>query len=301
VLLHALPLYHIHGLFVALHCALLSGAKILLQNKFDASVALDSFTNTTVMMGVPTFYTRLLAETRLTRDAVKNVRLFISGSAPLLSETFNSFEQRTGHRILERYGMTETGLIASNPLQGERLAGTVGLPLPGVQVRIADPQDGVGIVEVKGLNVFKGYWNMPDKTKSEFREDGFFITGDMGMFDDAGYLNLVGRAKDLIISGGLNVYPKEIEDAIDALDGVVESAVFAIPHPDFGEAVAAAVTLQKDSQLTTATIIASLRNQLASFKTPKRIYVLDELPRNAMSKVQKALLREQYKSEFSKR
>jgi malonyl-CoA/methylmalonyl-CoA synthetase len=253
------------------------------------------------MMGVPTFYTRLLAETRLTRDAVKNVRLFISGSAPLLSETFNSFEQRTGHRILERYGMTETGMIASNPLAGERRAGTVGLPLPGVQVRIADPQDGVGIVEVKGPNVFKGYWNMPDKTKSEFRDDGFFITGDMGLVDDAGYLNLVGRAKDLIISGGLNVYPKEIEDAIDALDGVIESAVFAIPHPDFGEAVAAAVTLQKNSTLTADTIVGALRVQLAAFKTPKRVYVLDELPRNAMSKVQKALLREQYKSEFSKR
>jgi malonyl-CoA/methylmalonyl-CoA synthetase len=301
VLLHALPLYHIHGLFVALHCSLLSCAKILLQSKFDASVVLDSFAKATVMMGVPTFYTRLLAETRLTRDAVKNVRLFISGSAPLLSETFNSFEQRTGHRILERYGMTETGMIASNPLAGERRAGTVGLPLPGVQVRIADPQDGVGIVEVKGPNVFKGYWNMPDKTKSEFRDDGFFITGDMGLVDDAGYLNLVGRAKDLIISGGLNVYPKEIEDAIDALDGVIESAVFAIPHPDFGEAVAAAVTLQRNSTLTADTIVGALRVQLAAFKTPKRVYVLDELPRNAMSKVQKALLREQYKSEFSKR
>jgi malonyl-CoA/methylmalonyl-CoA synthetase len=299
VLLHALPLYHIHGLFVALHCALLGGAKILLQASFNARAALDALRDATVMMGVPTFYTRLLGEPALNRESVRNVRLFISGSAPLLTDTFDTFEHRTGHRILERYGMTETGMIASNPLDGERRPGTVGLPLPGVQVRIADPQDGVGIVEVKGPNVFKGYWNMPDKTKAEFRDDGFFITGDMGLSDEDGYLHLVGRAKDLIISGGLNVYPKEIEDAIDALDGVIESAVFAIPHPDFGEAVAAAVTLQSGSTLTPDTIIAALRTQLAAFKTPKRVYVLEELPRNAMSKVQKAVLREQYKNEFS--
>jgi len=298
VLLHALPLYHIHGLFVALHCALLSGAKTLLQNKFEPSTVLDSLPNATVMMGVPTFYTRLLGEANLTHAAVRTVRLFVSGSAPLLADTFNEFEQRTGHRILERYGMTETGMIASNPLDGERRAGTVGLPLPGVQVRIADPQDGIGIVEVQGLNVFKGYWNMPDKTKAEFRGDGFFITGDMGVIDADGYLHLVGRAKDLIISGGLNVYPKEIEAAIDALEGVVESAVFAIPHPDFGEAVAAAVTLQPNSKLSPESIIATLRTQLAAFKTPKRIYMLDELPRNAMSKVQKAVLRERFKDQF---
>jgi malonyl-CoA/methylmalonyl-CoA synthetase len=298
VLLHALPLYHIHGLFVALHCALLSRTKILFHVSFNARAALDALQNATVMMGVPTFYTRLLAEPGLNRESVRNVRLFVSGSAPLLTDTFESFEQRTGHRILERYGMTETGMIASNPLHGERRPGTVGPPLPGVHVRIADPQDGVGIVEVKGPNVFKGYWNMPDKTKAEFRDDGYFITGDMGLIDNDGYVHLVGRAKDLIISGGLNVYPKEIEDAIDALNGVIESAVFAIPHPDFGEAVAAAITLQKDSTLTGDAIIATLRTQLASFKCPKRVYVLDELPRNAMSKVQKAVLRERFKNEF---
>jgi len=304
VLLHALPLYHIHGLFVALHCALLSGATTLLQPRFDAKLAMQSLAHATVMMGVPTFYTRLLAEPSFNRDAVRNVRLFVSGSAPLLTETFTAFEQRTGQRILERYGMTETGMIASNPLVGERRAGTVGLPLPQVQVRVADEQGDavatgeVGNVEVRGPNVFKGYWQQPEKTKAEFRSDGYFITGDLGIIEPDGYLRLVGRAKDLIISGGLNVYPKEIEDAIDALDGVGESAVFAIPHPDFGEAVAAAVTLTANSKLSSAEIIEALRTQLASFKTPKRIYILDELPRNAMSKVQKAALRERYKDEF---
>ena len=305
VLLHALPLYHIHGLFVALHCSLLSGARILLEPRFDARSALQSLKRATVMMGVPTFYTRLLAEPALDRDTVKNVRLFISGSAPLLAETFSAFEQRTGQRILERYGMTETGMIASNPLHGERRAGTVGPPLPGVSVRIVGEwrevlqQDKVGMVEVSGPNVFKGYWNMPEKTAAEIRDDGYFITGDLGQLEADGYLRLIGRAKDLIISGGLNVYPKEIEDAIDALHGVVESAVFAIPHPDFGEAVAAAVTLQAGAQLAPAEIISALRAQLAAFKTPKRIYILDELPRNAMGKVQKAKLREQYAREFA--
>jgi len=305
VLLHALPLYHIHGLFVALHCALLSGARILLEPRFDARSALQSLKHATVMMGVPTFYTRLLAERSLDREAVKQVRLFISGSAPLLAETFAAFEQTTGQRILERYGMTETGMIASNPLHGERRAGTVGLPLPDVSVRITDesgaelPATTVGMVEVRGPNVFKGYWNMPEKTAADMRSDGYFITGDLGLREADGYLRLIGRAKDLIISGGLNVYPKEIEDAIDALDGVVESAVFAIPHPDFGEAVAAAVTLQASMILSPADIIAALRTQLAAFKTPKRVYVLEELPRNAMGKVQKAKLRETYKDEFS--
>lgn len=302
VLVHALPLYHIHGLFVALHCALLSGAKTVLQEKFEPRAVLKALRDATVMMGVPTFYTRLLADAELNKDAVKNVRLFVSGSAPLLTETFTDFESRTGHRILERYGMTETGMIASNPLKGERRAGTVGLPLPGVSVRVANDgatlnKNEVGIVEVKGSNVCKGYWNMPEKTKAEFR-DGYFITGDLGTIEDDGYLRLVGRAKDLIISGGLNVYPKEIEDAIDALPGVLESAVFAIPHPDFGEAVAAAVTL-RDRAVTPDSIINTLRVQLAAFKTPKRVYVLDELPRNAMSKVQKAVLRERYKNEFA--
>ena len=293
VLLHALPLYHIHGLFVALHCALLSGASILLHAKFDVNAVLNALPRTTVMMGVPTFYTRLLADARLNRDVVRNLRLFVSGSAPLLADTFEEFEARTGHRILERYGMTETGMIASNPLQGERRPGTVGLPLPGVSVRIAGEKDGVGVVEVKGPNVFKGYWNMPEKTRAEFR-DGYFITGDLGTIESDGYLRLVGRAKDLIISGGLNVYPKEIEEAIDALDGVVESAVFAIPHADFGEAVAAAVTLSPKSSQSEATIITALRRQLAAFKTPKRVFILDELPRNAMGKVQKNLLRERF-------
>jgi malonyl-CoA/methylmalonyl-CoA synthetase len=305
VLLHALPLYHIHGLFVAVHCALLSGACILLQPRFDARTVLTSLQQATVMMGVPTFYTRLLTDSSLDRAAVSNVRLFVSGSAPLLAETFTAFEQRTGQRILERYGMTETGMIASNPLDGERRAGTVGLPLPDVDVRIVDdsgsvpPAGEVGMVEVRGPNVFKGYWNLPEKTAAEIHDDGYFVTGDLGLFESDGYLRLIGRAKDLIISGGLNVYPKEIEDAIDALDGVVESAVFAIPHPDLGEAVAAAVTLQPGTQVTPESLIAVLRTQLAAFKTPKRVYVLDELPRNAMSKVQKAVLRERYQNAFS--
>jgi malonyl-CoA/methylmalonyl-CoA synthetase len=304
VLLHALPLYHIHGLFVALHVALFSGATTLLEPRFDAKSALQQLQQATAMMGVPTFYTRLLNEAALNRDAVRNVRLFVSGSAPLLTDTFESFEQRTGHRILERYGMTETGMIASNPLQGERRAGTVGLPLPKVAVRITDDNGKevaagtVGNVEVRGPNVFKGYWNMPEKTRAEFR-DGYFITGDVGCLESDGYLRLIGRAKDLIISGGLNVYPKEIEDAIDALPGVNESAVFAIPHPDFGEAVAAAVTLQTKETVTAETIIAALRPILAGFKTPKRVYIVDELPRNAMSKVQKNVLRERYKNEFA--
>ena len=304
VLLHALPLYHIHGLFVALHCALLSGATMLLQPKFDARSALHDLEQATVMMGVPTFYTRLLSEPELDPAAVRNVRLFVSGSAPLLAETFNEFEQRTGQRILERYGMTETQMIASNPLHGERRPGTVGLPLPDVSVRIADDNGSpvargeIGIVEVKGPNVCKGYWNMPEKTAAEIRADGHFITGDMGQLETDGYLRLVGRAKDLIISGGLNVYPKEIEEAIDALDGVIESAVFAIPHPDFGEAVAAAVTLKPGAALTSEAIIATLRAQLATFKTPKVVYIVDELPRNAMSKVQKNVLRERYADRF---
>lgn len=305
-LLHALPLYHIHGLFVALHCALLAGARILLLPKFEVGTVLSNLTRATVMMGVPTFYTRLLADERLNRAAVRNVRLFVSGSAPLLAETFEQFAARTGTRILERYGMTETGMIASNPLDGERRAGTVGLPLPEVRVRITGengaplPAGEVGNVEVKGPNVFQGYWHMPDKTASEFRADGYFITGDLGTLEPDGYLRLVGRAKDLIISGGLNVYPKEIEAAIDALPGVAESAVFAIPHPDFGEAVAAAVTLRAGASLDPEAIITTLRSRLAAFKTPKRVYIVDELPRNAMSKVQKAVLRERYRDAFAR-
>lgn len=307
VLLHALPLYHVHGLIVASHCALLSGARILLQPKFVARDALEALPRATVMMGVPTFYTRLLAEPGLNRAAVRNMRLFISGSAPLLTETFDRFAERTGHRILERYGMTETGMITSNPLHGERRRGTVGPALPGISVRITDergtplPNGEIGNVEVKGPNVFLGYWRMPEKTAAEFRADGYFVTGDLGLLDADGYLQLVGRAKDLIISGGLNVYPKEIEETIDALPGVAESAVFGIPHPDFGEAVAAAITPQPGATLDPEAIISTLRAQLAAFKTPKRIFIVDELPRNAMSKVQKAVLRERYRNEFRPR
>ena len=303
VLLHALPLYHIHGLFVALHCALLSGAKILLQSRFDAAAVLRALPEATVMMGVPTYYTRLLLEPQLQRDLVRNVRLFVSGSAPLLSETLAAFEQRTGHRILERYGMTETGMISSNPLQGERRAGSVGLPLPEVAVRVLDeqgaavPQGEVGVVAVRGPNVCRGYWQMPDKTAAEFRADGFFLTGDLGRIDHDGYLHLVGRAKDLIISGGLNVYPKEIETVLDAVEGVAESAVFALPHRDLGETVAAAIVLKStalDHARLHEQIMAAARRQLAGFKIPRRIFIVAELPRNAMGKVQKAVLREQF-------
>jgi malonyl-CoA/methylmalonyl-CoA synthetase len=305
VLLHALPLYHIHGLFVALHCALLSGARIVLHSKFDARAVINALPRSTVLMGVPTFYTRLLNEPDLNQEAVRSVRLFISGSAPLLAETFEQFEARTQQRILERYGMTETGMIASNPLHGERRGGTVGLPLPTVSVRITNddgerlPNGEIGNVEVKGPNVFQGYWRLPEKTAAEFRSDGYFITGDLGLIESDGYLRLVGRAKDLIISGGLNVYPKEIEEIIDAIAGVDESAVFAIAHPDFGEAVAAAVALKPGATATADSLIAALKPQLAAFKMPKRLYVLDELPRNAMSKVQKAVLRERYRDAFT--
>ncbi len=304
VLLHALPLFHIHGLFVALHCAFLSGAKTLLLNRFAPAEVIAGLGEATVMMGVPTFYTRLLVEPAFDAGCCGSIRLFISGSAPLLADTFQEFEQRTGHRILERYGMTETGMISSNPLTGQRRPATVGLPLPGVGVRIVDgdgeavARDAVGMVEVRGANVFKGYWNMPEKTAAEFRRDGFFMTGDLGTIDGDGYLRIVGRAKDLVITGGLNVYPKEIEDAIDALPGVAESAVFGVPHPDFGEAVAAAVTLRPGIAVDGQALLTALRPQLAAFKLPKRIYVVDELPRNAMSKVQKAVLRDRYRDAF---
>jgi len=305
VLLHALPLYHIHGLFVALHCALLSGAKVLLQPRFDAAAVLQALPAATVFMGVPTYYTRLLAEPALQASLTRNVRLFVSGSAPLLAETFTAFERRTGQRILERYGMTETGMISSNPLHAERRAGSVGPPLPGVEVSVLDeqgaalPQGSVGVVAVRGPNVCRGYWQMPDKTAADFRSDGYFITGDLGMVDGDGYLHLVGRAKDLIISGGLNVYPKEIEAVLDALELVQESAVFALPHPDLGESVAAALVLQpaaagRDHAAISAEILATLRPHLAGFKLPRRLFFVTELPRNAMGKVQKALLRERY-------
>ncbi|HSQ79895.1 MAG TPA: malonyl-CoA synthase [Casimicrobiaceae bacterium] len=304
VLLHALPVFHVHGLFVAVHCALLAGARMLWLPKFDAREVVDLLPAATVMMGVPTFYARLLAEEAFTRDACRNTRLFVSGSAPLLPETFDAFRARTGRTILERYGMTETGMIASNPLDGPRAAGTVGLPLPGISVRVVDAAGGpcgpgtVGSVEVKGPNVFAGYWRMPDKTREEFTADGWFRTGDMGDWvadgEAKGYLRLVGRSKDMIISGGLNVYPKEIEERIDALPGVAESAVIGVPDADFGEAVTAVVVARPGHALDERAIISALKGEIAGFKVPKRVHVVAELPRNAMGKVQKNLLRERY-------
>jgi malonyl-CoA/methylmalonyl-CoA synthetase len=299
VLLHALPIYHVHGLFVACHCALLAGARMLWLAKFDADEVRALLPRATVMMGVPTFYTRLLALPSFGKDDCRATRLFVSGSAPLLAETFDEFRERTGHTILERYGMTETGMIASNPLEGERVAGTVGPPLPGVSVRVAaggEPgaASDVGGIEVKGPNVFAGYWRMPDRTREEFTDDGYFRTGDVGEFLPNGHLRIVGRAKDLIISGGLNVYPKEIEEKIDALPGVVESAVIGVPDADFGEAVAAIVVARPGEALTEAGVIEALRCEIARFKVPKRVHFVVELPRNAMGKVQKNLLRKQF-------
>ncbi len=302
VLLHALPIYHVHGLFVATHCVLLSGARMLWLPKFDAREVTALLPRATVMMGVPTFYTRLLAEPAFGRDSCATIRLFVSGSAPLLAETFEAFVARTGQAILERYGMTEAGMITSNPLAGPRLAGTVGPPLPGIEVRIVDeagtPCAGaaIGAVEVRGPNIFAGYWQMPEKTRAEFTADGYFRTGDMGQWADAGtgnpYLRIVGRAKDLIITGGLNVYPKEIEERIDALEGVVESAVVGVPDADFGEAVAAVVVCKPGAGLTERGVIGALKGEIATFKVPKRVLFVDDLPRNAMGKVQKAVLRD---------
>jgi malonyl-CoA/methylmalonyl-CoA synthetase len=304
VLLHALPIYHVHGLFVAVHCALLSGARMLWLPRFDAEEIVDLLPQATVMRGVPTFYTRLLAQPSLTRDASRHVRLFVSGSAPLLPETFAAFRERTGHTILERYGMTETGMITSNPIEGVRAPGTVGRPLPGVNVRVVDDAGDecspgtIGSVQVRGPNVFAGYWRLPDKTREEFTADGWFRTGDVGEWvpdgPAEGYLRLVGRAKDLIISGGLNVYPKEIEERIDALPGVAESAVIGVPDPDFGEAVTAAVVPKPGATVDEAQVIAALRGDIASFKVPKHVYAIDELPRNAMGKVQKNVLRQRF-------
>ena len=300
VLYHALPIYHVHGLFVAIHCVLLSGSRMWFCPRFDVKEALELLPRSSVMMGVPTFYTRLLANPEFGREHCAAVRVFISGSAPLLPETFAAFEARTGVRILERYGMTETGMNTSNPLFGERIGGTVGPPLPGVSVRVTGddgksvPAGEIGGIEVKGPNVFKGYWGMPEKTAEEFTADGFFRTGDMGRLPANGYLQIVGRAKDLIITGGLNVYPKEIEELIDSLPGVAESAVIGIPHPDFGEAVAAVVVAQPNARLTSNKIIAALKPQLAGFKMPKYVYLVADLPRNTMGKVQKNILRQQY-------
>jgi malonyl-CoA/methylmalonyl-CoA synthetase len=304
VLLHALPVYHVHGLFVAVHCVLLAGARMLWLPRFDAQPVLQALRSATVMMGVPTYYARLLAESAFTRDACKNVRLFVSGSAPLLAETFDAFRARTGHAILERYGMTETGMIASNPLAGTRAAGTVGRPLPGIKVRIAGEADHecapgtLGGVQVQGPNVFAGYWRLPDKTREEFTADGWFRTGDLGEIvaggDAAGYLRLAGRSKDLVISGGLNVYPKEIEERIDVMPGVAESAVIGVPDPDFGEAVTAVVVAKPGESVDGDAIIAALKRDIAGFKVPKHVHVVDALPRNTMGKVQKNVLRERF-------
>lgn len=301
VLLHALPIFHIHGLFVACHCVLLSGASMLFLPRFDAADITRWLPRATVFMGVPTYYTRLLAQPDIGADACRHMRLFTCGSAPLLPQTFEEFRARTGHTILERYGMTETGMNTSNPLDGERRAGTVGLPLAGVSLRIVDANgravtDGeVGELQVKGNNVFKGYWRQPDKTRQEFTADRYFRTGDLARRDPDGYLAIVGRAKDLVISGGLNVYPKEIEICLDKLDGVIESAVIGLPHPDFGEAVAAVVVRATGREdLTEPVIIAALKENIAGFKVPKRIFFAKELPRNAMGKVQKNILRERF-------
>lgn len=302
VLLHALPIFHTHGLFVATNVVLLSGATMLFLPKFDADQVIRLLPRATSMMGVPTFYVRLLEHAGLTKDLVKHIRLFVSGSAPLLADTHREWEARTGHRILERYGMTETNMNTSNPYDGERIAGTVGFPLPGVALRIADPETGqilaqgeIGMIEVKGPNVFHGYWRMPEKTKAEFRDDGFFITGDLGKIDDKGYVHIVGRGKDLIISGGYNVYPKEVETEIDGMPGVIESAVIGIAHKDFGEGVTAVVIKDKASPLDEAAVLKALEARLAKFKQPKRVIFLDDLPRNTMGKVQKNLLRDQFK------
>ncbi len=301
VLIHALPIFHTHGLFVATNTLLLAGGAMLLLPRFEASDVLAAMPRATSLMGVPTFYVRLLQHPGLTREATAHMRLFISGSAPLLAETHAAFAARTGHAILERYGMTETNMNTSNPYEGERIAGTVGFPLPGVELRVVEPDTAkpvapgtIGMIEVKGPNVCRGYWRMPEKTKAEFRPDGFFVTGDLGLVDARGYVQIVGRGKDLIISGGFNVYPKEVEGEIDALAGVVEAAVIGVPHPDFGEGVTAVVVPAADAALCEADVIAALASRLARYKQPKRVLFVDELPRNAMGKVQKNLLRERY-------
>ena len=301
VLLHALPVYHTHGLFVAVNTILLAGGSMLFLGKFDPDTLFRLLPRATTMMGVPTFYTRMLDDPRLNPDSARHMRLFISGSAPLLAETHRGWQARSGHAILERYGMTETNMSTSNPYDGERIAGTVGFPLPGVALRVTDPETGaklpqgeIGMIEVKGPNVFKGYWRMPEKTAAEFRPDGFFITGDLGVIDARGYVTIVGRGKDLVITGGLNVYPKEVETEIDAIPGVLESAVFGLPHRDLGEGVTAAVVLRAGAVLDEGGVLAALEGRLARFKHPKRVLFVDELPRNAMGKVQKNLLREQH-------
>ena len=306
VLLNALPIFHTHGLFVATNITLIAGGSMIFLPKFDLDQVLQHLPRASTMMGVPTFYTRLLSDGRLDRQLVKHMRLFVSGSAPLLSETHAQFEACTGHRILERYGMTETNMNTSNPYEGTRRAGTVGMPLPGIELKITDASSGetlpageIGQIEVRGPNVFKGYWQMPEKTREELRENGFFITGDLGLIDTEGYVQIVGRSKDLIISGGYNIYPKEIEILLDDQPAVLESAVIGVPHPDFGETVVGFLVAEKGSQPDLKTISAAVGLELARFKHPRKLIVLTELPRNAMGKVQKNRLREEYKALFS--
>jgi len=304
VLIHALPIFHVHGLFVAIHGALINGSKMIWLSKFDPALVVNRLPEATVFMGVPTLYVRLLAEPGLSRESCRNMRLFVAGSAPLLIETFNDWHERTGHTILERYGMSETAMLTSNPYQGERRGGTVGFALPGVSLRVQGdagqplPRGEVGGIEVKGPSVFHGYWRMPEKTNEEFTADGYFRTGDVGKIDERGYIHIVGRSKDLIISGGYNVYPAEIESFINDMPGVAESAVVGVPHPDFGEVGVAIVIAKPGASLKGDSIIAALKSGLANFKIPKRCFVVDALPRNTMGKVQKNLLRDQHRQLF---
>ena len=307
VLIHALPIYHTHGLFVASNVTLFARASMIFLPKFDPEAIIKLMARATALMGVPTFYTRLLQNPALNKETTKHMRLFVSGSAPLLAETHREWFARTGHAVLERYGMTETNMNTSNPYDGERVAGAVGHPLPGVSVRVTDPETGkelardeIGMIEVKGPNVFKGYWRMPEKTKAEFRDDGFFITGDIGKIDTQGYVHILGRGKDLVISGGFNVYPKEIESEIDAMPGVIESAVIGVPHADFGEGVTAVVVCDRNAKVDETSVLKALEGRLAKFKMPKRVFVVDELPRNTMGKVQKNILRDAYSKIYSK-
>ncbi|TCU62963.1 malonyl-CoA/methylmalonyl-CoA synthetase [Bradyrhizobium sp. R2.2-H] len=308
VLIHALPIYHTHGLFVATNVTLFARASMIFLPKLDPDLIIKLMARATVLMGVPTFYTRLLQNPALSHETTKHMRLFVSGSAPLLADTHREWSARTGHAVLERYGMTETNMNTSNPYDGERVPGAVGFPLPGVSVRVTDPETGkelpreeIGMIEVKGPNVFKGYWRMPEKTKAEFRPDGFFITGDLGKIDAKGYVHILGRGKDLVISGGFNVYPKEIESEIDAMPGVVESAVIGVPHADFGEGVTAVLVCNNGADVSEASVLKALDGRLAKFKMPKRVFVVDELPRNTMGKVQKNVLRDTYRDIYAKK
>jgi malonyl-CoA/methylmalonyl-CoA synthetase len=312
VLIHALPIFHVHGLFVAIHGALLNGSKMIWLSKFDPKRVIQKMPEATVFMGVPTLYVRMLAEPSLTRAQASHMRLFVAGSAPLLIETFKEWQDKTGHTILERYGMSETVMLTSNPYaadarypgETERRGGTVGFPLPDVQLRVQDdagqslPVNEIGGIQVKGPNVFAGYWRMPEKTKEEFTVDGFFKTGDVGKVDERGYVHIVGRSKDLIISGGYNVYPAEIEGYINEMPGVAESALVGVPHPDFGEVGVAVIITKPGATVSADEVISNLKSSLANFKIPKKCFVLAELPRNTMGKVQKNVLRDQYKSLF---